>query len=235
MYEKWKDVIAKAKLFSEINDYELISMLNCINPKIIEYNKNEFLAYQGDDMYGIGVVLKGKIAISKDNYDGNRVIIALLEPGNIFGEIAAFSDKKVWPSNVYAQEKCTVMFMPPEKIVGECPNMCISHKLLILNILKIVSNKALNLNRKIEYLSIKSIREKISTFVLEQYSKTKNKTFTITMNRSELADFLNVTRPSLSREMCNMRDEGLIDFHRSSIKILDLEGLKETKKNLADF
>lgn len=227
MYEKWKDIIASTKLFSEIDGNELINMLNCINPKISEYNKNEFLAYQGDDMYGIGVILKGKIAISKDNYDGNRVIMALLEPGNIFGEIAAFSDKKVWPSNVYAQEKSVVMFMPPEKIVGECPNMCISHKLLILNILKIVSNKALNLNRKIEYLSIKSIREKISAFILEQYTKTKNKTFIISMNRNELADFLNVTRPSLSREMCNMRDEGLIDFHRSSIKILDLEGLKE--------
>jgi Mn-dependent DtxR family transcriptional regulator len=46
------------------------------------------------------------------------------------------------------------------------------------------------------------------------------------MNRNEMADFLNVARPSLSREMSRMRDEGMIDFHRSSVRIKDLEALK---------
>ena len=46
------------------------------------------------------------------------------------------------------------------------------------------------------------------------------------LKRNEMAEFLNVARPSLSREMCRMRDEGLIDFHQSTIKIEDLEALK---------
>ncbi|HEY8349361.1 MAG TPA: helix-turn-helix domain-containing protein, partial [Clostridia bacterium] len=62
--------------------------------------------------------------------------------------------------------------------------------------------------------------------LLEQYKKSGKTTFMLAMNRNELADFLNVARPSLSREMCRMRDEGMIDFHRSSVQIRDMEALK---------
>lgn len=54
----------------------------------------------------------------------------------------------------------------------------------------------------------------------------------LSMNRNELADFLNVARPSLSREMCRMRDEGMIDFHRSSVRIRDMEALKAAAQGL---
>lgn len=50
--------------------------------------------------------------------------------------------------------------------------------------------------------------------------------FRIQMNREQLAEFLNVSRPSMSRELSRMRDEGIIDFHLSTFKILDIEKLK---------
>ena len=70
------------------------------------------------------------------------------------------------------------------------------------------------------------MRGKISAFLLEQYEKQGSATFILPLKRNEMAEFLNVARPSLSREMCRMRDEGLIDFHQSTIKIKDLEALK---------
>jgi CRP-like cAMP-binding protein len=115
------------------------------------------------------------------------------------------------------------MFMPSERIVGLCPTGCVGHKTLLNNMLRIVSNKAMSLNEKIEYLSVRSIREKISKYLIAQYKQQKSTSLFLNMNRNEMADFLNVTRPSLSREMSYMKEEGLIDFHRSSVKILNLE------------
>ena len=46
------------------------------------------------------------------------------------------------------------------------------------------------------------------------------------MNREELSDYLGTTRPSLSRELMAMQDEGLIEVERSSFKIKDREGLE---------
>ena len=82
------------------------------------------------------------------------------------------------------------------------------------------------LNKKVEYLTIKSMRGKLSTYLVEQYNKEKNVNITLPLNRNELSDFLNVSRPSMSREMSKMRDEGIIDFHLTAVKILDIKELK---------
>ncbi len=175
----------------------------------------------------LGVILSGEAAVTKETAAGNRVIMTVVGPGELFGEIAAFSENKYWPATVIAQNSCRVIFLQPEKIVGYCNNNCGRHRLLIMNMLKIISEKAFLLNRKVEYLVIKSLRGKICTYLLEQHKRTGMTTFMMPLNRSELAELLNVSRPSLSREMCRMRDEGIIDFHRSSVRIKNLDALKE--------
>ncbi|MCR4443223.1 MAG: Crp/Fnr family transcriptional regulator [Peptococcaceae bacterium] len=190
------------------------------------YEKNEWASVAGEKFTGLGVVLAGEVVVAKENAAGDRVIIAVNGPGEMFGEMAAFSGDGVWPMMVMARTACTIMFLPAGKIVGSCENSCLSHKQLITNMLEIVSDKALMLHRKVEYLAIKSLRGKISTFLLEQYKRTGNTTFMIPLKRNELADFLNVSRPSLSREMCRLRDEGVIEFHRDSIKIKEVDALR---------
>jgi len=180
----------------------------------------------GDEFTGVGIVLEGAVILAKENAAGDRVIIDIVGPGEIFGEMIAFAQEKVWPVTAIAQGECTVMFIPSDKIVGECPSLCISHRHLIMNMLNVISNKAVTLNRKVEYLVMRSLRAKLSHYLLEQYKKTGKPMFVIPLNRNELADFLNVSRPSLSREMCRMRDEGIIDFHRSSVRIENVEALK---------
>ena len=92
--------------------------------------------------------------------------------------------------------------------------------------LGILSAKALFLNQRVEYLAIKGMREKISTYLLEQYKINNKNTFTLPLKRTEWADFLNVSRTALSRELGRMRDEGIIEFYRTSVKINNLVMLK---------
>jgi CRP-like cAMP-binding protein len=99
--------------------------------------------------------------------------------------------------------------------------------MLITNMLQVISGKALLLDRKVEYLAMKSLRGRIGALFLEEHKKKGASTFMLSMKRNEIADFLNVTRPSLSREMCRMRDEGIIDFHMASVQIKDLDKLRE--------
>ncbi len=224
--EKYVDVLSAAELFEGLADDEIVNMVKCLEPRIYEYEKNNYVAIAGEEFKGIGIMLDGEAIAYKENFAGTRVMMTLLTPGDVFGEIVAFSTHTKWPVTVEAQKTCKVLFISRERIVGECRQLCPWHRKLIENMLMIVSERALALSRKVEYLSIKSIRGKISTFLLEQYKKTGKTMFMLPMNRNELADFLNVSRPSLSREMCNMRDEGTIDFHRASVRINDIQALK---------
>ncbi|QXM05385.1 Crp/Fnr family transcriptional regulator [Crassaminicella indica] len=226
MYAKWLDKLKNVKLFENIESDELNRMLLCLKPKVVFYKKKEYVTMSEDEFIGIGIVIKGEVIVTKENAAGDRVIMAKLKENSIFGETIAFSNNDKWPASVIASTDCTVLFLPPDKIVGNCPRMCIGHKLLIQNMLRIVSQKAIELNRKIEYLSMKSIRSKISAYLLEQYNIVGKNKFMISLKRNELAEFLNVSRPSLSREIIKMKEEGIIDFYKSSFEIIDIEALK---------
>ena len=203
-----------------------LPMLMCLKPKVEKYKKNEFIKIAGDEYEGLGIILSGSAAITKENSIGDRVIITVVKSGDMFGEMAAFSDQKKWPATVIAQEASQVMFMSSDIILGECPKLCRGHRFLIMNMLKIVSDKALLLNKKLDYLSIKSIRGRISSLLIDHYNKIGTLSFMMSLNRNEMADFLNVSRPALSRELCKLRDEGVLDFYKSSVVIKDIEALK---------
>ena len=121
----------------------------------------------------------------------------------------------------------TVLFISPDKIVGRCANACSFHRQLTVNMLKLLSDKAMKLNKKVEYMSIRGMREKLCTFFWEQYKKQQSNIIHLPMKRNEMADFLNVSRPSMSREMSRMREEGLIDFYLSTVKILKPDKITE--------
>ncbi|MDD3653041.1 MAG: Crp/Fnr family transcriptional regulator [Desulfotomaculaceae bacterium] len=226
MFTKWVKVFSQCALFKGISPENLGLVFGCLQPKLQNYKKNEYVTITGDDFTGIGIVLAGEVVVSKENTAGNRIIMAVNSPGELFGEIAAFSGEGVWPVTVEAREACTVMFLQAGKIVGSCERSCVSHQQLIVNMLHIFSDKARLLHRKVEYLAIKSLRGKISVFLLEHYQKTGQNTLVMPLNRNELADFLNVARPALSRELSRLRNEGVIDFQRDAIKIKSVDTLK---------
>lgn len=229
MYKNYLNVLKKAKLFENIGVDELNNMLMCLKPKVASYKNKEYITRAEEQFIGIGIVIHGEAIVAKETLSGDRTIMTKLNEGNMFGEMIAFSKMDKWHVTVIATTDCTVLFFPSDRIVENCPKMCIGHKLLIQNMLKIVSQKAIGLSRKIEYLSMKSIRNKISTYLLEQYKINKKNKFVVPLKRNELAEFLNVSRPSLSREIIKMRDEGIIDFYKSSFQINDIEELEKSK------
>jgi len=226
MYHRNISNVMKCALFQGMTQQETIALLDCLQPRVRSFRRNVILNAAGEPFEGIGVVISGQVAIVKENSAGERMILSILKPGDLFGEMAAFSGRGLWPATVIAQSACSVMYLPPDKIAGQCAVSCQGHRALIMNMLGILSRKALNLSQKLEYLSIRNLRARIAAFLLDQAGKSGKTTFMLSMNRNEMADFLNVSRPSLSREMCRMRDEGILDFHRSSIQIRDIEALK---------
>ena len=89
----------------------------------------------------------------------------------------------------------------------------------------LLGEKNLLLNRKIDILTLKGMREKIATYLLTLSNQVGASSFNLPFNRNELAEFLNVSRTSMCRELSKMKDEGLIDYHLNRVKILNYDAL----------
>ena len=91
---------------------------------------------------------------------------------------------------------------------------------MIFNMLKVVANKNLVLNQKIEITSKRTTREKLMTYLLAQAKLHSSDTFTIPYDRQALADYLEVDRSAMSAEISKLRKEGVLDCTRSSFRLL---------------
>ena len=86
---KYKEVLKKCALFINISDEDLISLLNCLNAKVLKFTKNETIFFEGASLDDIGIVLSGSVQILRNDYDGNRSIINSIGPSQLFGESCA--------------------------------------------------------------------------------------------------------------------------------------------------
>ncbi len=226
-YEILARTLLKCELFEGFNHFQLNTMLECFSPKLHSYNKGDFIVMAGSRYHGLGIMVEGSAVITKENAAGSRVMLGVVTAGELFGEVIAFSGKEQWPANVQAQTDCVTIFLENNAIINQCSEACSFHSQLIKNLLKTVSNRAIMLNRRVEYLSMKSINSKIACLLLEHMEKSGSHTFRLPMNRNEMADFLSISRPSMSREMGVMRDRGIIEFQKEAIRILKPDKLKD--------
>ena len=217
------DKLKMCVLFKNIPKEKLEQILETINPNMESYDKNQSIATEGDKCTSIGIVLEGEVEIQKIYLSGKTVIVNSLEPGDIFGEVIVFSKMGVYPSTIVAASNVKIFFINKMDIF----KMCSSYVEVLNNFMELLSNKILMLNKKIKNLSFDTLREKICSYILEEYQKQHNKNIILPFSRKEMADHLGVQRPSLSREFIKMKEDGLIDFTKNKVTILDLNSLED--------
>lgn len=227
--EEYIEIFSICKLFEDINEDQIINLLKCLNGRLVTYTKGEFICREDDIINYTGIVLDGRIEISKDGIEGNKSIIDVLETADIFGEVIASTGAKKSIVNVVAIEETKIVFIDFNKILYQCSNNCNYHTRLISNMLKIIAEKNITLNKKLELLMIKSMRERLSYFLYSKYKEHNSLSFVLNFNRGEMAQYLNLSRPSMCRELSRMKEEGIIDYYKNSFKILDMNLLREKK------
>lgn len=218
--KKYLKLLQENELFSNFKLNNLENILNCLSAKISNYSKKDIIIHQGENTGFIGIVLSGTVQIIKEDSEGNINILSNLRANEIFAETFAYARIKESPVTVQAEEDCEILFIDSGKIIKTCSNACIFHTNLIENMLSMIAKKNILLNQKIEILSKRSIREKLQTFLNIQSELNHSKKFLIPYNREELAFFLCTDRSALSRELCSMRDDGLISFSKNEFEIL---------------
>ncbi len=214
------DVLQKCPLFDQIDNESLTAMLGCLGARRKTYPKDSIILAEGTAAAFFGIVLTGNVQIVRIDYNGNRSILANVEPPQIFGESFACAGLQSLPVDVIAAEKTDVLLIDAQRITQSCSKACSFHHQMIFNLLTIVAKKNLIFHQKIEITSKRSTRDKLMTYLLLQAKQAKGNTFTIPYNRQELADFLEVERSGLSAEISKLRREKILECRRSTFTLL---------------
>ena len=208
-------VLHAAPLFSGISDEKLAVMLSCLEARIDTFPKGARLLRAGDTVEEVGLVLAGSALVVQEDIWGNRSILSKIGPGQTFAEVFACAPGSVLNVSVEAESAVTVMFLRIKRILGVCPSACSHHSRIIRNLLGELAEKNLRLNEKLTHMGQRTTRTKLMSYFSAEALRRGVYEFDIPFSRQQLADYLGVERSGLSVELGKMRDEGLLDFHKS--------------------
>lgn len=221
------DVLVQCPLFKNINPQDFPLLLKCLKYHTKNYHPGEFIFSLGDQVNAIGILLSGRLEIVKEQLSGHTTILTFIEPTQLFAEGIVCTQKRVSPISVHVATPSSVLFIPYENIIKSCGNACTFHTQLIRNMLSILGEKNMILNTKMDLLILKGIQEKLITYLLNEARKNNSLSFTLPLNRNQLAAFLNVSRPSMCRELAQLKSEHLIDYYKNDFKLLDIDALRK--------
>lgn len=212
----------KSIFFRNIELEEIHSIIKESQYTLKSFPKNGVVADELSPCKAIGIILEGTIEIKKIYSSGKVITLARLEEGSIFGEVIIFSEMQRYPAHVHAVTPTNILFIDKDHL----EELCHYHKHFMRNVLTLLSNRILMLNRKISFLSYNTIRQKIAHYLLQEQKKAGCLMFTLRLSRKDMAEQLGVPRPSLSREFMKLKEDGLIDYESKAIKIHDLNALE---------
>lgn len=221
------EILMKCALFKGILAKDLPHLLQCLKVHVKHFEPGQYIFSLGDEVNYIGILLSGRVEIVKENITGNRTIIAFLTPSQLFGEGIVCTKKRLAPVSIHVSSVSSILFIPYTYIIKSCGNACSFHTQLITNMLSILGEKNFLLNTKIDFLILKGIQEKLITYLLLESQKNNSNAFNIPLNRNELAEFLNISRTSMCRELAVLKAENLLDYYKNSFKLLDVDGLRK--------
>ncbi|MDD3416339.1 MAG: Crp/Fnr family transcriptional regulator [Lachnospiraceae bacterium] len=207
-------------LFKGISNTELLTILACLNSYIKEYKKDEYVFLDNDEIKTIGVILSGRVQMIREDLWGNKAVIVNMSSSELFGETFACGSNASAKVSFVSVEKTIILLLPFNRVMHSCSMSCVFHHRLIENMVTLIADKNAMLLDKIDVMSKKSLREKISAYLTIQAEKSESKSFDIAMGRLELAEYLHADRSALSRELNAMSDDGLISFDKKSFQIL---------------
>lgn len=217
--KKYISVLKNSKLFHGTEESDIYSILNCFQAKVLHYKKGEYIIRHGDIINNIMILLDGCLCIQRDDYWGNRSIVNIVNIGEMFGEAYTAHDSKPILNDVTAIKDSSVIFLNIDKVLNICSSSCQFHSYIVQNLYFAVSEKNQLLVQKLGYMSKRTTREKLISYLSDQAKIQDSNSFTIPMNRQQLADFLSVDRSAMSKELCKMRDEGLIVFNKNKFTL----------------
>ena len=208
-------VLLRCPLFSGLDAEALRELLPRLQPIRRRWVRGETLLHPGEPAPGVGVVLSGGVRVVREDFWGNRSLLTTVEPGDLFAEAFACAGVPL-AVRVEGVREGEGIFFPPENLMDPPPGGGGGPGRL----LGLKARKNLMLNRKIDHLSQRTTRAKVLSYLSHQAEAAGSSSFTIPLDRQELADYLSVDRSALSAQLGQLRREGVLDFSRSRFTLL---------------
>ena len=216
-------VLERSTLFRGVPAQELRNVLENTPHHIQCYDKEETIFHMMETAERIGIVLEGRVQAQKAFPNGSQINVSVRGAGELIGPAAVFSNSRRYPCDVVALEPVTVMMFRRFDMLS----LMQKNVLILENLMTEIASATYMLQQRLELMSYNGIAQKAAFWLLMQARQSGKDSVRIPDSVSKWAMTMNVSRPSLHREMKKLEEEGIISYSSGVVKILDSDALQE--------
>ena len=210
-------------LFRGITPERLFADLEEISFHTRSYKKGEILAQQGAVCNRLVILTKGSVRGEMIDYSGRLIKVEDIAAPRAIAPLFLFGEENRYPVEVTANEPTEVIELPKSSVLS----LFRKNEQFLENYMNLSANYARTLSDKLFFMSFKTIRQKLASYLLRLYKQQQQTHITLDRSQQELGDYFGVSRPSLARELAHMQDDGLIRTDRKLVHILRKEDLMQ--------
>ena len=199
-------------------EWAALEQSGCLRTK--SYPRHAVIFHAGEQVHALGVVLRGTVHIENLDLWGSKSILSSISAGQAFAETYAFCGEALMVDAV-AAEHCEILFLHTAALTDARIEPALKDKLL-RRLLAVSMRKNLSLSQRIFCTTPKTVRGRLLTYFSAQAARCGRMAFEVPFNRQQMADYLNLDRSALSKELCKMRDEGLLEFDKNRFVLKQL-------------
>ena len=208
-------------LFRGITPERLFADLEEISFHTRSYKKGEILAQQGAVCNRLVILTKGSVRGEMIDYSGRLIKVEDIAAPRAIAPLFLFGEENRYPVEVTANEPTEVIELPKSSVLS----LFRKNEQFLENYMNLSANYARTLSDKLFFMSFKTIRQKLASYLLRLYKQQQQTHITLDRSQQELSDYFGVSRPSLARELAHMQEDGLLIADRKHITILQKEQL----------
>ena len=207
-------------LFRGMSEQERADCLEELATGTKTYQKDELILLAGDVTDRLGMVLSGSVTIETNDVWGNCTILSHVGKGQVFAETYALLPGEVLLVDVRANEDCEIGFVRVGGMLREETPAATWAEKFQRNLLQITAQKNLALSGRSFHTAPKSVRGRVLSYLNAMSLQNRSTEFDIPFDRQQLADYLNLDRTSLSKELGRMKREGIIQCRKNHFRLL---------------
>lgn len=218
--ENETELLMRTSLFSMVPRSVLEKIIASPYCKVMSFEKGELVYGTKDFSRSLGIILSGRLRVTKNNADGHAMLMSTLMPGSLFGAAALFNDETEYATDITALEGSRIVFFT-QKLMQR---MIRREARIAENYIRYLSGRILFLNKKMYFLTAGTAEQRLCSFLLDNIPQGSAAELPMPLNK--LAGALNISRASLYRAFDALAKTGAITKQGKTICITDAERLK---------
>lgn len=221
--EQLEKVLLQISLFKDIATNIKSSLLEKLDYTVYEIKRKDIIARQDSECKHLYVLLEGKLEVNIIDGLGENVFIEYIKAPRAFATPHLFKKDTTLPATFTVLEDGVLFTATKDsvfKLISENPDLLKSFLAISGN-----CNKCTVL--RLRALSHKTVRSRFIAYIFEQ-REGDNEVIEIEHNQVQLAGYLCVTRPALTKEVNKMTKEGLISMKGRVVHLLDIPQLHKS-------